>query len=127
AAGGCGLWDRAFGDNKQPLPGERRSVLPGEAGTEADPSLADLPVDLPPPVANASWPVPGGSPSNVMGHLAAADRLAVAWRTDIGTGGSRRRPLLAPPVVGDGRVYATDAVAEISALDAATGRTVWRV
>lgn len=126
ATGGCGLWDRAFGDNKQPLPGERRSVLPGETGTEADPSLADLPVDLPPPVANASWPVAGGSPSNVMGHLAAADRLQVAWRTDIGTGGSRRRPLLAPPVVADGRVYATDAVAEISALDAATGRTVWR-
>lgn len=126
ATAGCGLWDRAFGDTKKPLPGERRAVLPGEAAAAADPSLADVPVELPPPAPNAAWPVPGGSPSNVMGHLAAADVLAVAWRTDIGTGGSRRRPLLTTPIVAEGRVYASDAVAEITALDAATGRTVWR-
>jgi outer membrane protein assembly factor BamB len=126
ATGGCGLWDWAFEDTKKPLPGERRTVLPGEAAAAADPSLSDLPVELPPPVPNAAWPVPGGSAANVMGHLAAADTLAVAWRTSIGTGGSRRRPLLTTPVVAEGRVYVSDAVAEISALDAATGRTVWR-
>jgi outer membrane protein assembly factor BamB len=126
ATGGCGLWDWAFEDTKKPLPGERRTVLPGEAAAAADPSLADLPVELPPPLPNAAWPVPGGSAANVMGHLAAADTLAVAWRTSIGTGGSRRRPLLTTPVVAEGRVYVSDAVAEISALDAATGRTVWR-
>ncbi|GIX08830.1 PQQ-binding-like beta-propeller repeat protein [Elioraea sp.] len=126
ATGGCGLWDWAFEDTKKPLPGERRTVLPGEAAAAADPSLSDLPVELPPPVPNAAWPVPGGSAANAMGHLAAADTLAVAWRTSIGTGGSRRRPLLTTPVVAEGRVYVSDAVAEISALDAATGRTVWR-
>jgi outer membrane protein assembly factor BamB len=126
ATGGCGLWDWAFEDTKKRLPGERRTVLPGEAAAEADASLADVPVELPPPAPNAAWPVPGGSPSNVMGHLAAADVLTVAWRTDIGTGGSRRRPLMTTPVVADGRIYASDATAEITALDTATGRTVWR-
>ncbi|WP_439577186.1 outer membrane protein assembly factor BamB family protein [Elioraea sp.] len=126
ATSGCGMWDWAFGDSKQPLPGERRAVLPGEAEAAADPSLADMPVELPPPVANPAWPVPGGTPSNVMGHLAAGDRLEVAWRTGIGTGGSRRRPLLTTPVVADGRVYACDATAEVTALDTASGRTVWR-
>jgi outer membrane protein assembly factor BamB len=126
ATTGCGVWDWAFGDTKQTLPGERRAVLPGEAEAAADPSLADLPVELPPPVTNPAWPVAGGTPSNVMGHLAAADRLQVAWRTGIGTGGSQRRPLLTTPIVADGRVYACDATAEVTALDAATGRTVWR-
>jgi outer membrane protein assembly factor BamB len=126
ATTGCGLWDWAFADTKQPLPGERRAVLPGEVAAVADPGLADLPVKLPPPVANPSWPVAGGAPSNVMGHLAAADRLEVAWRTSIGTAGSRRRPLLTTPIVAEGRVFACDAAAEVSALDAATGRTVWR-
>jgi outer membrane protein assembly factor BamB len=126
ATAGCAMWDRAFGDPRQPVPGERRAVLPGEAEAAADPGLADVPVELPPPVANPAWPVAGGAPSNVMGHLAAADTLRVAWRTGIGTGGSQRRPLLTTPIVADGRVYACDATAELTALDAATGRTVWR-
>ena len=126
ATAGCGVWDWAFGDTKQPLPGERRAVLPGEADAVADPSLADVRVELPPPVMNPAWSVAGGAPSNVMGHLAAADTLRVAWRTGIGAGGSQRRPLLTAPIVADGRVYACDAVAEITALDATSGRTVWR-
>lgn len=126
ATGGCGLWDWAFADPKRPLPGERRAVLPGEAEAAADPALAEVPVELPPPVPNRAWPVPGGAPSNVMGHLAAADRLALAWRAAVGSAGSRTRPLLAPPVVAEGRVYAADATAEVAALDAATGRTLWR-
>ncbi|MFN6999194.1 MAG: RNA polymerase factor sigma-54 [Elioraea tepidiphila] len=121
ATTGCGIWDWAFGGSKQPLPGERRAVLPGEAEAASDPSLADVPVELPPPVTNAAWPVAGGTPSNVMGHLAAPDRLQVAWRTGIGTGGSQRRPLLTTPIVADGRVYACDATAEVTALALSLG------
>ncbi len=126
ALGGCGLWDRAFGDNKVPLPGERLALLPRQAGAIPDESIADLPIELPPPVQNAAWPVPGGTPSNVAGHVAAADSLAVAWRTGVGSGASARRRLLAPPVIADGRVFAADATGEVAALDLRDGRTLWR-
>lgn len=123
---GCSVWDGLFGRSKPPLPGERRSILPGETELLPDDGLAGVEVALPPPAANADWPVPGGAPSNVMGHLSAGDRLSVAWRTDIGTGASRRRRLLAPPVVAKGRVFCADADARVIALDLSGGRTLWR-
>lgn len=127
ALGGCSLWDGIFRDTKQPLPGERRSVLPGETALQPDEGMEAIEVALPPPALNAHWPVPGGTASNVMGHLQGADRLGVAWRASVGTGASRRRRLIAPPVVMDGRVFAADAEARVAALDLAGGRALWRV
>lgn len=127
ALGGCSLWDDMVGRRKPPLPGERRSILPGETELMPDEGMEQVEVALPPPVRNADWPVPGGAPSNVMGHLEARDSLAVAWRSSIGTGASSRRRLMAPPVVMDGRVFAADAEARVTALDLASGRTLWRV
>lgn len=127
ALGGCSLWDSWFGTSKTPLPGERRAVLPGETELTPDEGMASVEVALPPPVRNTDWPVAGGAPTNVMGHLEAGDRLAVAWRSSIGTGASTRRRLMAPPIVMDGRVFAADAEARITALDLGTGRSLWRV
>ena len=124
---GCSVWDRWFGETKPPLPGERRAILPGETELQPDEGMASVEVALPPPMRNADWPVPGGAPSNVVGHLEAADTLAVAWRSSIGTGASTRRRLMAPPVVMDGRVFAADAEARLTALDLGTGRPLWRV
>ena len=126
ALGGCSLWDSVFADTKPPLPGERLAVLPREAAADPDPSLAEVPIELPPPVQNAAWPVPGGRPNNVPGHVAAADTLGVAWRTGIGTGASSRRRLLAPPVIAEGRVFAADATGDVTALDLRDGRKLWQ-
>jgi outer membrane protein assembly factor BamB len=126
ALGGCSLWDGIFRDTKQPLPGERRSVLPGETELLPDEGIEAAEIALPPPSRNAHWPVPGGTASNVMGHLDGGDRLAVAWRANTGTGASRRRRLMAPPVVMDGKVFVADAEARVTALDLAGGRTLWR-
>lgn len=124
--GGCSLWDAAFRDTKQPLPGERRSVLPGETQLQPDEGMEATEIALPPPALNPNWPVPGGTASNVMGHLDGGDRLSVAWRANAGTGASRRRRLVAPPVVMDGRVFVADAEARLTAFDLAAGRTLWR-
>lgn len=127
ALGGCSLWDGIFRDTKQPLPGERRSVLPGETELQPDEGMETAEIALPPPSRNTGWPVPGGAASNVMGHLEGGDRLAVAWRANVGTGASRRRRLMAPPVVMDGRVFVADAQARVTALDLEGGRSLWRV
>lgn len=126
ALGGCAVWDGVFGNSKKPLPGERRAVLPGETALEADASIETIEIALPPPARNADWPVAGGSASNVMGHLEAADQLSVVWRTGIGAGATTRRRLMAPPVAMDGRVYVADADARVTALDLASGSTIWR-
>ena len=114
------------GEEGPRLPGERISVMLLERELAADPQLAGLQVSLPRPRQNADWPQAGGAASHAMHHLAAADRLALAWRADVGDAGDGPGQLLARPVVLDGRVYAMDVDGDIAAFDATSGREVWR-
>ena len=118
----CSGDDSWFGGSEgPPLPGERVSVMLLERELTADPDLASLPIELPPPLQNASWPQNGGVPTHAMHHLAAADQLRLAWSADIGAGASDEGQLLARPVVADGRVYTMDAEGTIRAFNAADG------
>src|SRR5215469_2521782 len=53
-AAGCSL----FETKKQPLPGERISVLTLDRQLAPDPALANIPVALPRPEVNKDWPEP---------------------------------------------------------------------
>ena len=122
----CSGDDAWFGGaDDPPLPGERVSVMLLERELSADPNLADLPVELPPPLRNESWPQNGGVPSHAMHHLAAAHQLDLAWRADIGAGSSDDGQLLARPVVAGGRVFTMDAEGTIRAFDAGGGAPLW--
>jgi outer membrane protein assembly factor BamB len=116
-----------FGEKKQPLPGERISVLSLDRQLEPDPELAKIPITLPPPVVNPDWPQPGGYPNHAMQHLALPDRVSRVWKTSVGEGASRYTRVLSQPVVAKGRIYAMDGAVQVSAVDAATGNRVWQV
>jgi outer membrane protein assembly factor BamB len=116
-----------FGEKKQPLPGERISVLSLDRQVEPDPALAAIPIALPRPVVNPDWPDAGGYPNHAMQHLSLPDKLTQAWRTGIGEGASRYTRVLSSPIVAKGRVYAMDGGVQVSALDAATGDRLWQV
>jgi outer membrane protein assembly factor BamB len=116
-----------FGSKKQPLPGERISVLSLDRQLKPDSALAKTPVTLPKPVVNADWPEPGGYPNHAMQHLALPTVIHAAWKTDIGEGSSRYTQVLAQPVVVDGRVYAMDGGSLVSAYDASNGSRLWQV
>jgi len=120
---GCDL----FGDKKQPLPGERISVLSLDRQLEPDPELAKISITLPRPVANPDWPEPGGYPNHAMQHLSLPDKLSEVWKTNIGEGVSRYTRVLSQPVVAKGRVYAMDGGVQVTALDAGTGNRLWQV
>ncbi|HUC09620.1 MAG TPA: PQQ-binding-like beta-propeller repeat protein [Stellaceae bacterium] len=123
AASGC----NPFASKKQPLPGERISVLSLDRQLKPDPALASTPISLPRPVVNRDWPQPGGFPNHAMQHLALPSTLHVAWKTSVGEGSSRYTQVLAQPVVVAGRVYAMDGGSEVSAYDAANGQQIWQV
>lgn len=124
---GCGegSWFGA-GGSKTPIPGERIAVLPQDEGVTADARIASLDVQVPPESDNRDWPQPSGY---VDEHIAnpAAKGFEIAWRTNIGSGNSRDGRISAAPIVAAGRVYAVDAEAQLSAVDAQTGRIVWQV
>ena len=121
--GGCGWFD----DKKQPLSGERISVLSLDRQLEPDPDLSKIAITLPPPVVNPDWPEPGGYPNHAMQHLSLPERLTQAWRASTGEGASRYTRVLSQPVVAKGRVFAMDGAVQVGAYDSVTGDRLWQV
>jgi outer membrane protein assembly factor BamB len=111
---------------KDKLKGERVSVLSLDRTLEPDPALTSAVVRLPRPVLNTDWPQSGGYPSHTMQHLTLDGPLNRVWRTSIGVGQSRYGAVLSQPVVEGGRIFAIDARDVVVALDAKTGRELWR-
>jgi outer membrane protein assembly factor BamB len=125
--GGCEAISNIFGENKRPLPGERRPVLAVERPLGLDEAgSGGGTVNLPPIVENAEWAQAGGTINHAPGHPALGRGLAELWRSSVGTGSGYRRRLTAPPLVAGGTVYATDAFGVVTALDAANGRRRWQ-
>jgi outer membrane protein assembly factor BamB len=120
---GCSWFD----SKKQPLSGERISVLSLDRQLEPDPDLAKIPISLPAPVVNPDWPEPGGYPNHAMQHLSLPDSLTQVWRASTGEGASRYSRVLSHPIVEKGRVYVMDGAVQVSAYDTATGDRLWQV
>ncbi len=74
--------------------------------------------------AIAGWPQNGGDAANHSGNRAARISGAMLWRTPL----SRDEPVRAAarPVYGNALVYVYRNGGEVTALDSATGQTVWR-
>jgi outer membrane protein assembly factor BamB len=62
-----------------------------------------------------------------MNHPALPEKLARAWETSIGDGSARYTRVMSQPVIAGGRVFAMDGGVQVSALDAASGKSIWRV
>jgi outer membrane protein assembly factor BamB len=111
--------------SKSNLKGERISVMALGQQLEADPKLADVPVQLPPPYRNSDWPQPGGYADNAMYHLEADGPLKPVWEASVGKGSDEDSHLTAKPIIAEGRVYTLDAASLITAFDANTGQKIW--
>ena len=120
---GCSWFD----SKKQPLSGERISVLSLDRQLEPDPNLAKIAITLPAPVVNPDWPEAGGYPNHAMQHLSLPEQLTRVWKASTGEGASRYTRVLSQPIVANGRVYAMDGAVQVSAYDAATGERLWQV
>ncbi len=121
----CSDGDGWFGgSSKKPLAGERIAVIQGERVIEADSRLGSLAVKLPAQIANAEWPQPGGYLGEFIPHPA-ANGFNIGWQRSVGSGASRDGRVASSPIVAQGRVYVMDAGSRLSALDAATGSTIW--
>jgi outer membrane protein assembly factor BamB len=59
-------------------------------------------------------------------HIDAAPAFVVAWKKGFGKGSDAKVHVTAPPILADGRIYVMDAEADVSALDAKTGSTIWK-
>jgi outer membrane protein assembly factor BamB len=125
AAAGCETLDNWFGDKKTPLNGDRITIGAPQKGLAVD-NPAGRTVTLPAQQANAAWPQPGADPTHAPGNPALGQTLTQIWTAGIGAPGGYRRRITATPVVSDGRVYAMDCNAVVSAYDVRSGTRLWR-
>ena len=119
----CGTSSTA--NSRNTIEGDRISVLTFEQQLKADPQLENLQITLPKPYVNENWAQPGGNMHHILQHPDVAENPQRIWRRDIGEGSTGRKVLVSTPVVSDGVLYAIDAGAKISAIDANTGRKIW--
>ncbi|MFN3537788.1 MAG: PQQ-binding-like beta-propeller repeat protein, partial [Brevundimonas sp.] len=106
--------------------GERVSILEFEQRLSPSTALSGRDFFVPGPQAITAWPVPGGNVEQSLEHVIAAPDFTVAWRRNIGEGGSRTTQVTATPVAADGRIYVMDGEARVSAVDADTGTILWQ-
>jgi len=111
---------------EQVVDGDRISVLTLDESLSADPQIADMEITLPRAYTNMQWPQPGGSPTNAMQHLELEGELERVWRRSAGAGNSLSTRMTATPVMANGKIFALDAEAQVTAFDANTGERIWR-
>jgi outer membrane protein assembly factor BamB len=108
---------------KPKIAGTQIPVLPALNGLIAD---VDAPaVQIPAPAALADWPQVYAGPAHAPGNVAGPASVTPGWSVNIGKAGGYRQPLLASPLVAEGRVFAMDANATVSAYAAASGAQQW--
>ena len=121
----AGLLAACSGDvDKEKFDGDRISVLSFEATLLADPRLRNAPVPIIPPFRNSSWANPGGFATHAAYHLE-VDGLEAAFDSQMVSGNSGLAVMKAPPVVGDGKIFAMGASLDVAAMDADTGQALW--
>lgn len=135
ALSACGTW---FGDDESaPLAGERQPVLAQRAA--ALPTIPESAADytttemvstvaetqLEPEWNNAFWPQAGGYANHAMQHVAVTYPLKKLWSRSIGKGSTRELPLVAQPVMAEGKIVSLDSKGTVRAFDASTGKQLW--
>lgn len=115
-----------FAEKQIPLPGKRIPVALTDKTGSIEIAQADRLVAIPGPVGNDSWPQPGGSAANALGHVALSAAPKNVWSADIGQGSSSQGRLIASPIVAEGRVFTLDTAGLITAFSTSGGSAVWR-
>ena len=104
----------------------RISMVSADARLQADPELISTAVILPDPSPVRSWSQAGSSPMKVPGHVRGGEALDVAWSWNGAAGSKLNRALTVAPIAADGKIFIFDAEQTVFAVDAETGKTVWK-
>ncbi len=120
---GCSSW---WGEeNVERVPGSRISVMADTSEIRLDTRKKAVKIILPKPFINEEWPQAGGFSDHAMHHLSAPGELREVWNRKIGSGSSREKQLIAPPILSQGVVYTLSSDADLLALDQFTGKRLW--
>ena len=125
---GCGIVSDWFGSPEAPpLPGKRVAILSNDNALQPDRSIASLPIRLPAPTVNDTWPQAGGNAVHALSHLALGEDVEIDWTADVGSGSSDDSQILAQPLVVGDTIYTMDSRSIVTAFETESGDRKWRV
>jgi outer membrane protein assembly factor BamB len=108
------------------LPGKREDVLSTDRALKPDLDLDNVVIELPQPKEIAEWPFAGGSLSRAHGNATLAAEPDDVWSVSIGDGSTDDNPLVAQPVVANGKIFTVDSEAKVSAFSTEDGKSLWQ-
>lgn len=109
------------------LSGKRETILSIDTSLTPDTEVAHTPVTIPGMTRNKDWPQAGGSSNHVMSNMFLPSTLYKTWVTNIGSGVSEDHRLTSGPVVGDGQLFTSDALGNVSAVNTKDGSVLWTI
>ena len=104
----------------------RIAMVSADSLLEADADLVATAVILPDASSVSAWAQAGQSAAKTPGHVRAGDDFDVVWKWSAGAGSDTNRALTAAPVADNGRIFLIDAKQTVFAVDAETGKTIWK-
>ena len=117
---GCSLFE-----DEERLSGERINIRNAQIDNDLG-ALQGGGAPIPAQTNNPSWSQTNAQSSHASGHLSGPSTLNRVWTVDAGSGGSSEAAITSSPIVVQGRVYALDASAQVTAIDASGGSVAWR-
>ena len=125
---GCLLSVLALGAcTKKELPvGTRISVLTESTAIKPDVANGAERIKIA-ETTSTDWSQKEANARHVMPNAAVSNNFTKQWKSDFGTGSSKREVLLARPLIKNNTVYTLDAEGRLSAFNLTDGKDLWRV
>ncbi len=114
-------------EKKEPIRGNRESVVSRTGALQPDPQLLAEPMIIPASQTNSNWAQAGGNSAHAMGNLSLSSSMKRVWTVKAGEGSGSDGQLTAQPVTGGGRIYVFDTAGRVSAFSTQNGGAAWSV
>lgn len=113
---------------KKELPvGTRISVLTESTAIKPDVTNGSSFIKIAEVSSPANWLQKEANARHVMPNAKASSDFKKQWKTDFGTGSSKREVLLAKPLVRNNTIYTLDAEGRLSAFNLEDGKDLWQI
>ena len=97
-----------------------------ETVAKPDLSLRGLKVSLPKPIVNNTWNQLTNNEAHKVLHPFVGKKIELFWKTSIGKGQNKKKPISSQPVIDQEKIYTLDTELTITAINKNNGKKKWR-
>ena len=96
-----------------------------ETVAKPDITLKGLKVSLPKPVTNNTWRQLTNNEAHQVLHPLVGKKIKLSWKTSIGKGQSKKKPMSSQPVIDEEKIYTLDTALTVTAINKINGKKMW--